>query len=381
MGRTWVSLFFLCGALGAAGCEKIVGITDDLCPDDPLKAAPGICGCGKPDVDSDEDGTFDCDDWCPGDRSKVDPGVCGCGKPDVIADGDGDGVADCVDLCPADPKKTAPGICDCGKPDVDTDGDMLKDCQDDCPHDASRSAAGLCGCGVPDDRRLCLAHWYTFDDSPGSTVITDSVGHAPGETVNQPVVKGGAVTLEGGQYVTLPAGIISSLGDEVTIELWVSWKGTAPWERVFDFGNSVAPKGGGGGLFVGSSYFFLSPSGGPLGVLRAAVSDGGFDHDKVADGPMSLPNDGTLRHVAVSVSRSHDTITLYVDGALVATGLLKKMRLSLLEDVNNWLGRSQYAADPPFEGSIAELRIYSAARTEEQMRASAAAGPDALPAQ
>jgi hypothetical protein len=263
MRRTWIALFFLSGGLGATGCEKIVGITDDLCPE---------------------------------------------------------------------------------------------------------------------ERRLCLAHRYSFDDSPGSTGISDSVGGAPGETANQPLLTGGAVLLERGQYVMLPPGIISSLGDEVTIEVWVSWKGSQLWERVFDFGNGVAPQAG--GPVAGSSYLFLTPFGGAQGVLRAAVSDGGFDHEKVADAARALPTgEAALRHVAVVVSYSQDTITLYLDGALVATGLLKKVRLSLLEDVNNWLGRSQYAADPPFEGTIAELRLYSAARTPDQVSAAAVAGPETLPAQ
>lgn len=38
---------------------------DDLCPQDPNKRAPGACGCGVPDVDSDEDGAVDCRDECP----------------------------------------------------------------------------------------------------------------------------------------------------------------------------------------------------------------------------------------------------------------------------------------------------------------------------
>lgn len=44
------------------------GVCDkrDLCPDDPLKTEPGICGCGHPDIDSDGDGIYDCFDKCPG---------------------------------------------------------------------------------------------------------------------------------------------------------------------------------------------------------------------------------------------------------------------------------------------------------------------------
>lgn len=34
----------------------------DLCPDDPNKTAPGACGCGIPDIDTDNDGIPDCKD-------------------------------------------------------------------------------------------------------------------------------------------------------------------------------------------------------------------------------------------------------------------------------------------------------------------------------
>ena len=40
---------------------------NDLCPNDPFKSAPGICGCGVADQgDQDGDGFLDCIDRCPG---------------------------------------------------------------------------------------------------------------------------------------------------------------------------------------------------------------------------------------------------------------------------------------------------------------------------
>jgi hypothetical protein len=36
--------------------------TVDLCPDDPAKVAPGMCGCGVADTDTDGDGVLDCQD-------------------------------------------------------------------------------------------------------------------------------------------------------------------------------------------------------------------------------------------------------------------------------------------------------------------------------
>ncbi len=115
----------------------------DGCPTDPLKIAPGICGCGVADTDTDADGTADCNDGCPNDPLKVAPGICGCGVADT--DTDADGTADCIDGCPNDPLKVAPGICGCGVADTDTDSDGTADCNDGCPTDPLKIAPGICG--------------------------------------------------------------------------------------------------------------------------------------------------------------------------------------------------------------------------------------------
>jgi len=72
-----------------------------LCPDDPNKIEPGVCGCGKTDVDSDSDGICDSEDACPGfDDTDTDldgvPDECEMGPnhDDALYDGNGDGEAD-----------------------------------------------------------------------------------------------------------------------------------------------------------------------------------------------------------------------------------------------------------------------------------------------
>jgi hypothetical protein len=47
------------GGTGGAGCGA------DCCPEDPSKTAPGACGCGVPDTDTDSDGIADCIDPAP----------------------------------------------------------------------------------------------------------------------------------------------------------------------------------------------------------------------------------------------------------------------------------------------------------------------------
>jgi hypothetical protein len=120
----------------------------DECRADPNKTAPGICGCGLPDTDSDGDGTPDCNDSCPNDPGKTMPGQCGCGNTNT--DSDNDGTADCNDDCPADPTKTVVGMCGCGAPEWDSDEDGVPDCDDGCPDDPDKLNPGDCGCGIPD---------------------------------------------------------------------------------------------------------------------------------------------------------------------------------------------------------------------------------------
>ena len=54
--------------------------------------------------------------------------------------------------------------------------------------------------------------------------------------------------------------------------------------------------------------------------------------------------------------------------------------LGALNDVNNWLGRSQWVFDEEFAGTLHEFRIYSRALTPAEIVADNAAGPDNMPA-
>jgi hypothetical protein len=74
------------------------GICGDLCPEDPFKLEPGICGCGVEDdpTDSDGDTVPDCIDQCPGE--------------DDLIDLNGNGIPDCVERQLAIPTASTLGI-------------------------------------------------------------------------------------------------------------------------------------------------------------------------------------------------------------------------------------------------------------------------------
>jgi hypothetical protein len=99
LGNSWFEEY--CSQSDDYVCEA-----GDLCPMDPVKNAPGQCGCGAPDSDTDGDGTADCNDGCDDDPGKTAPGVCGCGVSDL--DSDNDGTPDCNEECPFDPDRTVP---------------------------------------------------------------------------------------------------------------------------------------------------------------------------------------------------------------------------------------------------------------------------------
>ena len=192
------------------------GTPDDYdgCPSDPLKTAPGVCGCGVAETDSDLDGIADCVDACPDSPPCAVVNATGC-----AIDSDADGVADGCDACPgtfagdtvdsvgcstqdddndgvlndldhcrgtppcavasvdangcpqdADSDGLFDGCDNCpGADDLldtdgdhipdcldacplvgDTDSDGVQDCQDNCPDDPLKLDPGACGCGVTD---------------------------------------------------------------------------------------------------------------------------------------------------------------------------------------------------------------------------------------
>ena len=94
-----------------------------------------------------------------------------------------------------------------------------------------------------------------------------------------------------------------------------------------------------------------------------------------ANAPEPFPI-GVPTHLAAVINRSERRMAIYQDGALLTDCVLDQP-LSAINDVNNWLGHSNYGADADLSATYDEFRIYSAALTAAQINASFAAGPDA----
>ena len=156
-----------------------------------------------------------------------------------------------------------------------------------------------------------------------------------------------AFWLNAKRYIQLPYEIADH--DEMTFCAWVNLRSTATWQRIFDFGNGT------------NQYMFLTPNNGSN--MRFAIKDGG--DEQIVDCPSKLPT-AQWKHVAVTIGS--DKTTIYIDSEEVASSTAITIRPSDIRPVLNYLGRSQFAADPNFVGYISDARIYNHALTADEVR-------------
>jgi hypothetical protein len=109
---------------------------------------------------------------------------------------------------------------------------------------------------------------------------------------------------------------------------------------------------------------FLTVDTGP-GVRFAITMDGPANEQQISYG--STLSAGTWHHLVVTHSGSIGT--LYLDN--VQAGQNTHMTLSpsrLGSTTQNWIGRSQYAADPYLNGQVDNFRIYNRALSSAEVQ-------------
>ncbi|RIK74424.1 MAG: hypothetical protein DCC68_23080 [Planctomycetota bacterium] len=186
-----------------------------------------------------------------------------------------------------------------------------------------------------------------------------------------------------GAYVDLPNGIISSLGNQATFEFWINVETNYNWDRVFDFGRSdVGEDNSGGG--PNSEYIFATTMNGASQTLRVAHRSeneppaAGYGENIVdAFGRLSTNVDHQLVVVWDEVAGMQ---TVYLDGQaldVASSPIRSTITLAAMQDLNNWLGRSQWP-DPMFDGTYDEVRIYDYALSPDQVLGNYQAGPNVV---
>ncbi len=157
-----------------------------------------------------------------------------------------------------------------------------------------------------------------------------------------------AISLDGANsYVQLPANIAK--GSAFTFAAWIYWNGGSNWQRIFDFGNDT------------SHYLFLTPSSGS-GTLRFTINNGSGEQIVERSGALAS---GSWQHVALTLNGSN--AVLYVNGTPAASSASFSIAPSAFSPIRNYLGKSQFPADPLFNGKLDEVEIADFAMTSAQI--------------
>jgi hypothetical protein len=255
----------------------------------------------------------------------------------------------------------------------------------------------------PNFVRGTLLHRYSFSEAPDTATVHDSAGTADGTVVSQQFGQATGNFTGAGEfmfgpgpyqeppvtnaYINLPNALVSSLSS-VTIEGWFTWFGGDNNQHLFDFGMSSGSPDGSGGtsstnfledftLNPGRNYMFLSPqTGNPRFALDPDAGNGGTGETPSISSSISITN-GSKSHFAIVYDYPRGVARLYINGQRAGTGVAT-FPLSVVDDRNDWLGRSQWQ-DPYLNASVDEFRIYNGPMLDDDIAQHFAAGPNSLP--
>ena len=222
--------------------------------------------------------------------------------------------------------------------------------------------------------RAGLIHRYSFKDG----VAKDSVGHVDGKLIGPGAsIAGGKLVLQNpgaasGEKIScleFSGSILPKSGGNVSLLVWFSARDTGDFARVLNFGASAGTEG--------MQFIYFSPRTAE-GLARVAITGSDVGSKTYLDS--DALDDGQPHMVAIVIDGTAKKLRVFVDGREPKPAeLLGENTLDKVQPVENWLGKSSFAADPGLSGTIDELRVYDHALTSTEVTAANRAGPDALP--
>ena len=195
---------------------------------------------------------------------------------------------------------------------------------------------------------------YTFDTDAREHLALYNGTLQNGASITNETARGKMLQLAGtNQFALLPL----SVANASTFAAWVKWDGGADWQRIFDFGSNTA------------KYAFLTPRAN-TGKLRFAIRNGGAE--QIIDAASALATN-SWQHVAVTLDGQRGV--LFQNGLPVGTNSSLTIRPWQLLARSNYVGESQFPADPTFNGRIDSLRVFGRALSAAEIKDLAYAHP------
>lgn len=218
-----------------------------------------------------------------------------------------------------------------------------------------------------------LIHRYSFNDG----VAKDTVGKVDAK------LKGAGATVAEGKlslkneaaatgdqisYLEFDGSVLPK-SDSVSLVIWFTAKSTGAFARLINFGASEGTEG--------THFIYLSPNTAD-GSARAAITGSDVTAKTAVD--FSALDDGSPHMVALVIDGTAKKLHVFRDAAEPAPAApLGENTLDKVKPIENWLGKSSFAADPGLSATIDEFRVYDHALTPQEAAALYQAGADVLP--
>ena len=243
--------------------------------------------------------------------------------------------------------------------------DLKPDVAPDLPPDLPRDTTPDTGLTIAG-----LLAYYKCDNATGTT-LPDSSGNANNGTLTAAATSGYvfqagkvgralALASAGQGYVSLPPALFRN-ATAITIAAWVNVTTSQSWARLFDVGRNAQLENN---TPTGTLYMNLVPKNDGTNLAFSITKDG-YDNEEKLVGPALATS--TWKHVAVVLGTGSGA--LYIDGALVTGAGTTSLRPSDLGAIDYaYLGKSQFGADPYFDGMLDEVRVYSRALSATEVR-------------
>ncbi|WP_179232703.1 immunoglobulin-like domain-containing protein [Paenibacillus rigui] len=197
------------------------------------------------------------------------------------------------------------------------------------------------------------------------TRVKDQTGRFDGTWVNPQNAEwiqgseAGAIGFTGDKsatsYIQLPEGILNGLTD-ITVSAMVNWKGTSAAEWLYALGQSD------------TKYMYFTPKYNADSSARFGIATNGWRNEVSAKASTLASNNWKL--ITTVLSGTDGTLTLYIDGAVAATGSTNGFTLDQIRNTSGpsgYIGKSMYTADPYFGGMVGDFKIYKRALSASEI--------------
>lgn len=206
-----------------------------------------------------------------------------------------------------------------------------------------------------DDTNKNLILNYDFNSYEYDKVMDSSGNKMTGFLKDGAVIKddkdmGKVLSLNGeGAYLELPNSLLKKI-NSYTISMFVNIHEFQNWARIFDIGSSTG------------KYIFLSPTGGG-GKLIWDTND---TSKIVSVGTPSMVSLNNWFNIACTYENGVSII--YFNGNEVARTEGQEVNLKSLGDtVKNYIGKSQFGADPTINADFSDIRVYGQALKKDEI--------------